>query len=198
MISDFRFAIFDCTLAQLVTDKGAITAAGLWLITGCVALGAIAIVVRNVIGSIADGKKVWGRNPPIHEDLKVYGATVAQLKEDLAKLPDEEKFAKLAEKLAGLATVNQLAALEVAMDQNVKDVRAYAHTAAHDTRNELGTRIVNLEENFMERGERLAAVEATMESHDRWLRDINAKLDKVVDRVADKIQELFTQWRNGG
>jgi len=181
-----------------IWNKTDAPALGNGVIAIVVTLTIIALVLTVISLAVALWHRFFARRPALDEDLARYNATLELFKRDLAKLPDAEKFAKLADQMAGYATIPQLAALEISFDRQIKDVSGNAHHEWHSVRNDLGSRIVGLEERSEARGERLAAAEAKLESHDRWLRDINVKLDHVVDRTADKVQELLMKWRNGG
>jgi len=134
-------------------------------------------------------KQVFGRRPPIDEDIRHYNAKLEQLKSDLAKLPDDQKFTKLAEQLAGFATVKQLVSLEAAFDRQFKNLDAYSHSEVHRLNSEVGA----LELHATERGERLARLEADSRTLTQQLRDLNIKADKIVDRVGDKIEQLIRE-----
>jgi uncharacterized protein YhaN len=68
---------------ELTNASGAATPLGTWMLYAIGAIAFISIIVRNVIGSMADGTKLWGRKPPIDDDLD-------QLREELKGLAPAE------------------------------------------------------------------------------------------------------------
>lgn len=179
------------TMPQLVTAGGEATATGIWILIAIGVMAFFVMVINQGMGVIKGWRDNFGRKPTIDEDIRHYSATIDKLKSDLAKLPDDQKFAKLAEQLAGFATVKQLAALEVAMDRQIKDVSGNSHKEWHTVRNDIGGRVSLLEVGSIGRGERLAAVEANLDSLSTGVRDLNIKVDHIEDRIGDKIIELI-------
>jgi hypothetical protein len=138
-----------------------------------------------------EGKKAFGRKPPLEDDLQRYSATVDKLQQDLAKLPDEQKWQKLSDSLSSFATVPQLAAMEVTFHRELKNVDAYSHSIVHDIiGKEWASRFLRLETDSRERGERLAAVEAHIEIQTQRITSLENKVGQEADRVIDKMWEI--------
>lgn len=85
------------------------------------------------------------RKPPIDDDLKA-------LQKALTGFAPKEVVDKIVEQIEKSASKEDLATVlalitdkERDLQQQVKDVRGYAHDEAHHTRNDLGSRITNLE-----------------------------------------------------
>ena len=132
-----------------------------------------------VVTAIGKTREVFGRKPPISDDLARYGASVEALKKELAGMTPSEKFNALAEKLGGFVTLTQMAALEISLEQQVKDARSYTHKEVHTLRGELAAICHQADE----RGERLAALEADSKTHTRQNASIEAKIDKLIGTV---------------
>jgi hypothetical protein len=125
-----------------------------WLITAIVVIAALAVLVRNILGAWTDGRKLWGRKPPIDDDLN-------ELREELKELAPAEQVNKLIDHLATAATKDdvqrirdelkgyvdqdqmdrrmaevkeQIARSEKDLTQQIKDLRGYLHDDVHEFR----------------------------------------------------------------
>lgn len=141
-------------------------------------VGGLSIYVL-IISAIGKSRDMFNRKSPVAADLERYHASVDQLKKELAGLTPNEKFTALAEKLAGLATIPQLAAVELALEQQIKDSRSYTHNEVHKVRNEMNNIALQAEE----RGERLAALEADSKTHTRQNASIEGKIDRLISEM---------------
>ncbi len=77
------------------------------------------------------------------------------------------------------------------LEAQVKDGRAYTHEQVHGL-----SEIVNAANiDARSRNERLSALEADSKTHTRQLENVNGKLDRIVERVADKVEALLHKER---
>lgn len=141
-------------------------------------VGGLSIYVL-IVTAVAKTRDVLTRKSPFATDLERYHTSVEQLKKELAGLTPNERFNALAEKLGGLATTGMVAALELSLEQQVKDARSYTHNEVHKVRNEMNNITIQAEE----RGERLAALEADSKTHTRQNASIESKIDKLISEM---------------
>lgn len=176
-------------MPPLVNENGGATPAGMWLLIAIGVIFGAAGGVNQILGAIARAKELYGRKPSVDDDLQRYSQTIEKMKADLAKLPPSEKFEALVEKLGNFATVTQIAAIEISLEAQMKEVRAYAHTEAHGAIEVVNAHKVTVQNN----SERLAVVEAVQRGHEQLFRDVNLKLDKVGDRITEEVKELIRE-----
>lgn len=124
---------------DLTNSSGAATASGNWLLIGIGVLAFLAIIVRNVVGSIADGKKVWGRTPPVDDDLK-------ELRKQLEGLAPADKVDALINRLNEAATKNEVEKIreslkgyvdQAQMDRRMGEVKELISRIETDVRNQI-------------------------------------------------------------
>lgn len=149
-------------------------------------VGGLSVYVL-IVTAIGKSRDLFNHKSQNALDLERYHSSVDQLKKELAGLTPNEKFNALAEKLAGLATIPQVAAVELALEQQIKDARAYTHSEVHKVRNEMNNIALLAEE----RGERLAALEADSKTHTRQNASIEGKIDKLISEMG------FVRGRSG-
>ncbi len=126
------------------------------------------IIVAAVIGLALGTKKLFWEKPPA-------GLTqpfmIAMEKEFVARQEYERR--------------------QVDLESQVKDVRSYTHDQVHGL-----AEVVNAANvDARARNERLSALEADSKTHTRQLENLNGKMDRIVERVADKVEALLHKER---
>lgn len=154
---------------------------------GAIVLGLIGALTMFVLSAqaIIGYRGAFGRKPPFDDELARHNATIEQIKKNLANLAPNEKLEALINRLGSFATLTQLAEVKLDSEQSVKDVRAYSHAEAHNTRNDLGARIMELESAQISRWERLAAIEADVKTLNRTVGGFDGKLDRLIERTGE-------------
>ncbi len=79
------------------------------------------------------------------------------------------------------------------VENQVKDTRKYAHDEAHEIRNIMQTMKLAGEG----RDQLLHALDERTKTHTRVIDGINMKIDRIVERVADKVEALLQKQRGG-
>lgn len=127
-------------------------------------IGALLAIGVLVLTFVHRWKEVFGRKPPIDEEMQQHNKTIEKIKEELAELAPNEKLEALIEKLGSFATLTQLAEVRLNSEQNAKDTRAYAHDAVHTLRNEINARMIAADEAREGMHDRIGVlIEATSE-----------------------------------
>jgi hypothetical protein len=154
------------TMPKLVTDGGSATSIGVWVLMAIVAMAAGLFLYNQVLTAKVNQKLLSA--PP--QQSMVQPLIVAM----------EEKF----------VTVPHFNEKHLEVRQQLKEVRAYAHDEVHNVRGDINairlagelrdTLMHKLDERSLNQG--------------RVIEGMNAKMDRLVDRFADKVEELI---RNG-
>lgn len=136
---------------DLTNASGAATASGNWLLIGVGVVAFLVVIVRGVIGSISDGRKIWGRKPPVDDDLKELrkqleglapAGKVDALIDRLEHAATKDEVEKIRESLKGYVDQDQMdrrigevkeliARTERDLTQQIKELRAYLHEDVH-------------------------------------------------------------------
>lgn len=162
-------------LAEVLSDASA-----QWLIAGAGAVMFLAVGTNAIFGVLLKRKAL---HAPPGQFINPQPFLI-ELKKEFVTVPMLEKHAQ------------QLAAdLEEHkndMHNQLKDLRAYAHQSNHDIRGDIqGIMLAG-----QGRDELLHKLDERTITHTRVMEGFTTKLDRMVDRMADKVEELLR--RDGG
>jgi hypothetical protein len=164
---------------QLVNDHGGVTAAGTWLIIAIVVVGVLAVIVRNVIGAWADGKKLWGPKKTASEEIE-------EVRKQLSEHSPSSIVNPIIEKLGTFVTRDQLTALRFVdqdqMDRRMRNVDERFEKLERDLKEDINEFHEDAQEFWRTAEAQRENLHKRMNSHIEAVAYIRGRIDQVLDK----------------
>ncbi len=154
------------SLPPLVDQGGTATSVGVWILMAIMAGGAALLIYNQVLAAQVNRKVL--KSPIATAAINPQPFIVAMEKEFVLRR-------------------DYLPQVEDLKNQD-KENRKYSHDGLHDLRNELNAIKLGAEQ----RDQLLHKLDERTLNHTRVIEGINQKMDRIVDRVADKVEALLS------